>query len=189
MCPFLRIIATGSPVSGLVSTITFSVVASSCIDSVYHASILPATLTTVPNMLCNVRSFALANFLNLSQSVFRTRTPRVFCFFLFFISTVYMPAYLHASPEHAIMDFRQIEAVEQSATLFITLYSEQNTMAKRYHVTRVRHQLEGTVVEATSPEQAIELSRKTKRSAWSHIDSKRRRSYKADEVADRVKGN
>lgn len=61
-------------------------------------------------------------------------------------------------------------------------------MAKRYHVTRVRHQLEGIVVEANSPEEAIEKSRKTKRKDWKHVDSKRRRSYKADEVGDRVKG-
>ncbi len=60
-------------------------------------------------------------------------------------------------------------------------------MTNRYHVTRVRHQLEGTVVEAGSPQEAIEKSRKTKRAVWKHIDSKRRRSYKADEVHTRVK--
>lgn len=61
-------------------------------------------------------------------------------------------------------------------------------MVNRYHVTRVRHQLEGTVIEANSPQEAIEKSRKTKRKDWKHIDSKRRRSYKADEVGTRVKG-
>lgn len=60
-------------------------------------------------------------------------------------------------------------------------------MQQRYHITRVRHILEGRIVEAESPEKAIELSRKTKRGSWSHIDSKRRRSYKADEVHTRVK--
>jgi hypothetical protein len=55
-------------------------------------------------------------------------------------------------------------------------------MAKRFHVTRVRHLLEGIVVEANSAQEAIEKSRKTKRAAWNHVDSKRRRSYKADEV-------
>lgn len=59
---------------------------------------------------------------------------------------------------------------------------------KRYHVTRVRHQLEGTVVEASSTEDAVEKARKTKRAAWGHIDSKRRRSYKAEEVGSRVTG-
>lgn len=70
---------------------------------------------------------------------------------------------------------------------FITYHVVQRTkyMAKRYHVTRVRHQLEGTVIAAGSAQEAIELSRKTKRSAWNHIDSKRRKSYKADEVHSR----
>lgn len=58
-------------------------------------------------------------------------------------------------------------------------------MAKRYHVTRVRHQLEGIVVEAGSPQEAIEKSRKTLRKDWNHIDSKRRKGYKADEVHSR----
>lgn len=58
-------------------------------------------------------------------------------------------------------------------------------MTKRYHVTRVRHQLEGIVVEANSPAEAVEKSRKTKRAAWNHIDSKRRKGYKADEVNSR----
>lgn len=58
-------------------------------------------------------------------------------------------------------------------------------MAKRYHVTRVRHQLEGIVVEAGSTQEAIEKARKTKRKEWNHIDSKRRKGYKADEVNTR----
>lgn len=56
----------------------------------------------------------------------------------------------------------------------------------RYHVTRVRHQLEGTVVEADSQNDAIEKSRKLLRKDWKHIDSKKRRSYKAEEVGSRV---
>lgn len=71
--------------------------------------------------------------------------------------------------------------------LFITLASEQSNMA-RYHVTRVRHQLEGIVVEAKSRDEAIDKSRKSLRKDWSHIDSKRRRSYKAEEVGSRIKG-
>lgn len=55
-------------------------------------------------------------------------------------------------------------------------------MAQRFHVTRVRHQLEGIVVEAKTPAEAIEKSRKTKRADWGHIDSKRRRSYEAKQV-------
>ena len=54
-------------------------------------------------------------------------------------------------------------------------------MAK-FLVTRVRHQLEGITVDASSSADAIEKSRKTKRKDWSHIDSKRRRAYKADKV-------
>lgn len=56
----------------------------------------------------------------------------------------------------------------------------------RYHVTRVRHQLEGTVVEAKTSSEAIDKSRKLARKEWNHIDSKRRRSYKAEEVGSRV---
>lgn len=52
----------------------------------------------------------------------------------------------------------------------------------KYLVTRVRHTLEGMTVEAGSPTEAIEKSRKTKRADWSHIDSKRRRAYKAEKV-------
>lgn len=54
-------------------------------------------------------------------------------------------------------------------------------MAK-FLVTRIRHVLEATTVEAASQTEAKEKSRKLKRSAWSHLDSKRRRTYKADEV-------
>lgn len=56
---------------------------------------------------------------------------------------------------------------------------------KKYLVTRVRHQLEGITVEATSSSEAIEKSRKTKRAAWSHLDSKRRKGYKAEAVDTR----
>ncbi len=54
-------------------------------------------------------------------------------------------------------------------------------MAK-YLVTRVRHQLEGITIDATSSADAIEKSRKTKRKNWSHLDSKKRKSYKASAV-------
>lgn len=54
-------------------------------------------------------------------------------------------------------------------------------MAK-FHVTRIRHVLEGAVVEAATQSAAIEASRKLKRKAWNHIDSARRRSYKAETV-------
>lgn len=57
-------------------------------------------------------------------------------------------------------------------------------MAK-FLVTRIRHQLEGITVDATSASDAIEKSRKTKRAAWSHLDSKRRKGYKAQEVDTR----
>lgn len=58
----------------------------------------------------------------------------------------------------------------------------------RYHVTRVRHQLEGTVIEAKDSTEAVAKAKKTLRKDWNHIDSKRRRSYKADEVGSRIKG-
>lgn len=53
----------------------------------------------------------------------------------------------------------------------------------KYLVTRVRNQLEGITVDATSSADAIAKSRKTKRAAWSHLDSKKRHGYKADSVA------
>ncbi len=52
----------------------------------------------------------------------------------------------------------------------------------KYLVTRIRHVLEGITVEAASSTEAIEKSRKTLRKDWSHIDSKRRKGYKADKV-------
>lgn len=54
-------------------------------------------------------------------------------------------------------------------------------MAKHL-VTRIRHILEGTAVEASSATEAIEKSRKLPRKDWSHIDSKRRRAYKAEAI-------
>ncbi len=53
---------------------------------------------------------------------------------------------------------------------------------KKYLVTRIRHVLEGITVEAGSSSEAIDKSRKTLRKDWSHIDSKRRKGYKADTV-------
>lgn len=50
----------------------------------------------------------------------------------------------------------------------------------KHLVTRVRHVVEGVTVEASSPTEAIEKSRKLARKDWSHIDSKRRRAYKAE---------
>lgn len=55
-------------------------------------------------------------------------------------------------------------------------------MENRYHVTRIRHTLEGTVIKAASSDEALEKARKTKRKDWQHIDSKRRRAYKADKI-------
>lgn len=52
----------------------------------------------------------------------------------------------------------------------------------RYLVTRVRHVLEATTVDAGDEAEAIELSRKLLRKDWSHVDSKRRRAYKAEKV-------
>lgn len=52
----------------------------------------------------------------------------------------------------------------------------------RYLVTRVRHVLEAVTVDAASKDEALEKARKTKRADWSHIDSKRRRAYKAEKV-------
>ncbi len=52
----------------------------------------------------------------------------------------------------------------------------------KYLVTRVRHQLEGITIEASSSTDAIEKARKTKRKDWSHLDSKKRKSYKAAPV-------
>lgn len=55
----------------------------------------------------------------------------------------------------------------------------------KYLVTRVRNQLEAITIEATSSTDAIAKSRKTKRAAWSHIDSKKRHGYKAAAVDTR----
>ncbi len=52
----------------------------------------------------------------------------------------------------------------------------------KHIVTRIRHVLEAITVDANSAEEAIEAAKKTKRADWSHIDSKRRKGYKADEV-------
>jgi biotin operon repressor len=52
----------------------------------------------------------------------------------------------------------------------------------KYLVTRIRHVLEGITVDATSSSEAIEKSRKTLRKDWSHLDSKRRKGYKAEPV-------
>lgn len=52
----------------------------------------------------------------------------------------------------------------------------------RYLVTRVRHVLEATTVDAKDASEAIEKSRKLLRKDWNHVDSKRRRAYKAEAV-------
>lgn len=52
----------------------------------------------------------------------------------------------------------------------------------RYLVTRVRHILEAVTVEASGSTEAIEKARALKRADWSHVDSKRRRAYKAETV-------
>lgn len=50
----------------------------------------------------------------------------------------------------------------------------------KHLVTRVRHIVEGVTVDAGSTSEAIEKSRKLPRKDWAHIDSKRRRAYKAE---------
>lgn len=52
----------------------------------------------------------------------------------------------------------------------------------RYLITRVRHVLEATTVDASNPTDAIEKSRKLLRKDWNHVDSKRRRAYKAEAI-------
>lgn len=52
----------------------------------------------------------------------------------------------------------------------------------RYLVTRVRHVLEASTVDASTEAEALEKSRKLPRALWSHVDSKRRRAYKAEKV-------
>lgn len=52
----------------------------------------------------------------------------------------------------------------------------------RFLVSRVHHVLEATSVDAATESEAIEKARKLKRSEWNHVDSKRRRAYKADKV-------
>lgn len=52
----------------------------------------------------------------------------------------------------------------------------------KHLVTRIRHVIEGTTVEASSAQEAIEKSRKLPRKVWNHIESKRRRGYHAKEV-------
>lgn len=54
-------------------------------------------------------------------------------------------------------------------------------MAK-YLVTRIRHVLEGTTVVAASASEATDKARKLSRKDWAHLDSKRRRAYKAEAV-------
>lgn len=52
----------------------------------------------------------------------------------------------------------------------------------KYHVTRIMSVLQSTTVEATSDEEAIELSRKLKQKDWVSVDNKRRKNYKAETV-------
>lgn len=73
--------------------------------------------------------------------------------------------------------FRRIAVYSSS----YQLVNQQQTMA-RHLVTRIRHTLEATTVDAANEQEAIEKSRKLKRSEWNHIDSKRRRAYKAEKV-------
>lgn len=53
----------------------------------------------------------------------------------------------------------------------------------KHTVTRVRHIVEAIVVNATNSADAIEKAKKTKRADWSHLDSKKRRGYKAVAVS------
>lgn len=68
---------------------------------------------------------------------------------------------------------------EVEAIILISLAKQQSM---RYLVTRVRHVLEAITVDASSEEDALALARSAKRSDWSHVDSKRRRAYKAEKV-------
>lgn len=52
----------------------------------------------------------------------------------------------------------------------------------KYHVTRIMSVLQSTAIDASSPEEAIEKSRKLKQKAWATVDNKRRKGYKAEKV-------
>lgn len=52
----------------------------------------------------------------------------------------------------------------------------------RYLVSRIRHVLESTVVDAPTEAEAKTKARALKRSEWVHIESKRRRGYRAEKV-------
>lgn len=52
----------------------------------------------------------------------------------------------------------------------------------KHTVTRVRHVVEAMVVDAASPQEAIDKARKTKRADWAHLESKKRKGYQAVEV-------
>lgn len=53
------------------------------------------------------------------------------------------------------------------------------TNLMKHVVTRVRHVVESIAVDAPTASAAIEKARKTKRKDWSHLESKKRRGYKA----------
>lgn len=53
----------------------------------------------------------------------------------------------------------------------------------KFTVTRVRHIVEGIVIDAKTSDEAIKLARKTKRKDWSHLDSKKRKGYQAVKVS------
>lgn len=107
---------------------------------------------------------------------------------LFFVAMmiVYHTHALATSSQTCYTGSKTNGVVGRGSALFITLASEQNMATKRFHVTRVRHVLEGIVIPADSAQEAVEKSRQTKRRQWKHIDSKRRRGYKADEVHSRI---
>ena len=53
---------------------------------------------------------------------------------------------------------------------------------QKYQVSRIVSVLQTIAIKAESPEQAIELSRKSKFKEWATVDNKRRKNYKAQEV-------
>lgn len=66
--------------------------------------------------------------------------------------------------------------VEDSINLSVNIH---NKVMAKYTVSRVRHVVEAIVVDATSSEDAVAKARKTLRKDWSHLESKKRKSYQA----------
>ena len=67
-------------------------------------------------------------------------------------------------------------------TLRPTNNQKRNHTMTKFQVSRIVHVLQATAVKAKSECEAIELSRKLPFKAWSTIDRKRRKGYKAVKV-------